>query len=270
MLPALAPTGAAVAIEPARTRSAATAFRTVGAQTDLRAERALRNRLLEALPANEFARVRPHLEEVHVEQRDVLYEPAETIRYVYFPETAVVSLVSCMSDGSTVEVGTAGYEGMAGLPLFLGDDNSSVRAFAQIPGTLSRMDARTFGRLSSVGGAFHRILLRYTQSFLTQVAQTAACNGAHLLEERCARWVLMTHDRVAGDRFPLTHEFLAFMLGVRRPGVTIAMRALQDSGLVQYTRGWISVVNRPGLERVSCECYRLVRAHNERLLPRIA
>lgn len=157
---------------------------------------------------------------------------------------------------------------MAGLPLFLGDSTSSIRAFAQIPGEGVRMEGHLFMRLAATPSAFHRILLRYTQAFLTQVAQTGACNAAHLVEERCARWLLMTHDRVAGERFPLTHEFLAFMLGVRRAGVTVAMGKLQDAGLIDYSRGRITIVDRLGLERASCECYQVVRAHFDRLLPK--
>jgi CRP-like cAMP-binding protein len=228
---------------------------------------ALRNRLLAALPAAELERVRPHLEQVRLEQRESLYEPETPISHVYFPETAVISLVSSLEDGGTVEVGTAGCEGMAGLPVFLAGDTSSLKAFAQIPGVAARMEAATFTRLAGAPGPLHRLLLRYTQAFLTQVAQSAACNGAHLVEERCARWLLMTHDRVTGDAFPLTHEFLAFMLGVRRAGVTMAMRTLQDLGLVDYSRGWVEIVEREGLEGASCECYRVVRDHFDRLLP---
>jgi CRP-like cAMP-binding protein len=226
-----------------------------------------RNRLLASLSPDELTRLRPHLEIVHLEQRELLFQPESVIRYVYFPETSVVSLVSTLQDGATVEVGTAGNEGMAGLSVFLAQDTSSVQAFAQIPGGAARLDADTFVQLASGPGELHRLMLRYTQAFLTQVAQTAACNGAHLVEERCARWLLMTHDRVDGNEFPLTHEFLAFMLGVRRAGVSVAMRALQEAGVVDYSRGWVEVVDRVGLERASCECYRVVRAHFDRLLP---
>ena len=237
---------------------------------DTRADAPLRNRLLTALSLEQQLEVHPYLERIWVERRQSLFEAGEPIRHVYFPETTVVSVVSHMAQGGTVEVGTTGSEGMAGLPLFLGDQSSSVRAFAQIAGSATRMDAEAFVRLAGAPGPFHRILLRYTLAFLTQVAQTAACNGAHLVHERCARWLLMTHDRVNGREFPLTHEFLAFMLGVRRAGVTMAMRALQDEGLVRYTRGRVEIVDREGLERASCECYRVVRAHTERLLPRSA
>lgn len=205
-----------------------------------------------------------------LEPRQILFECERPIGHVYFPDTAIVSLVSRLSDGGTVEVGTAGCEGMAGLPLFLGGAGSSICAFVQTPGTALRMDADTFQRASNELGGLHRMLLRYTQAFLTQVAQTAACNGAHLVEQRCARWLLMTHDRVEADDFPLTHEFLALMLGVRRAGVTVAMRALQEKTLVQYTRGRVEIVDRPGLERASCECYGVVRTHFARLLPQQA
>lgn len=226
-----------------------------------------RNRLLGALPPTELERLRPCLERVQLAQRDILHEPGEQVSYVYFPESAVLSLISTMRSGATVEVGTAGCEGMAGLSVLLAEGVSTVRTLAQIPGATQRMTAEAFARLANEPGVFHRTLLRYTQAFLTQVAQTAACNGAHLVVERCARWLLMTHDRVEGDEFPLTHEFLAFMLGVRRAGVTVAMRTLQDDGLLCYTRGHVRIVDRDGLEGASCECYRVVRAHFERLLP---
>ena len=228
---------------------------------------AIRNRLLSALSEEDLTSLRPHLERVELQQRDPLFEQEAPIRYVYFPETAVASLVSNLADGATVEVGTAGCEGMAGLPVFLAGDMSSLRAFVQIPGVAMRVEAKAFGDLAQAPGPLHDILLRYTQAFLTQVAQTAACNGTHLVEQRCARWLLMTHDRVVGDSFPLTHEFLAFMLGVRRAGVTVAMRSLQDAGMVDYTRGWVEIVDRTALEGASCECYAVVRGHFDRLLP---
>jgi CRP-like cAMP-binding protein len=226
-----------------------------------------RNRLLAALPPAELARVRPHLEALRLESGQVLFEAETPIVHVYFPETAVVSVVSALRQGGAVEVGTAGCEGMAGLPAFLGDDAPSTRVFAQVPGAAVRMEAGAFARLAGAPGPLHRLMLRYTQAFLIQVAQTAACNAAHLVEQRCARWLLMTHDRVGGDTFPLSHEFLATMLGVRRPGVTVAMRALQDAGLVDYVRGHVTVRDLPGLEAASCECYGVVRAHYDRLLP---
>lgn len=229
-----------------------------------------RNRLLGALPQAELTALLPHLELVRLEQHHTCFRPAQPIDSVFFLETAVISVVTTFEDGGTVEVGTAGCEGMAGLPVFLGDPLSTVSGFIQIPGTAARMDAATFARLAAPPGALHDMMLRYTQAFLTQVSQTAACNASHLVEQRCARWLLMTHDRVEGDDFPLTHEFLAFMLGVRRAGVTLAMRALQDEGLVRYTRGHVTIVDRAGIERASCECYRVVSAYFTRLLGHIA
>jgi CRP-like cAMP-binding protein len=228
-----------------------------------------RNRLLSALPHADLAVILPQIELVQLEHHDTIFGPAHPIDFVYFPETAVVSLVSTFEDGGTVEIGTAGCEGMVGLPVFLDDTTSTVSVFTQIPGTATRMDAATFAHLAAGPGPLHRMMLRYTQAFLTQVSQTAACNAAHLVEQRCARWLLMTHDRVEGDDFPLTHEFLAFMLSVRRAGVTLAMRALQDAGLVRYTRGRVTIVDRAGLERASCECYRVVSAHFARLLGQV-
>ena len=225
-----------------------------------------RNRLLAALPATAIQSLGPHLEPVEVSSREHLYEAGRPIEHVYFPETMVVSFTTTLRDGCTVEVGTAGREGVVGLPVFLGDDRSFVQAIAQIPGSAMRIDVVAFARAARAPGPLHQLLLRYTQAFLTQVGQTAVCNAAHLVEQRCARWLLMTHDRVDGDDFPLTHEFLAFMLGVRRAGVTLAMRALQDARLVSYTRGRVTIVDRAGLERASCECYCRVRGYFERLL----
>ena len=268
MLKTIAPASSLPPLEfPAHSHTPTLVSREVIAQTVEPPTEPLRNRLLRALPPQEHEDIRRHLVPVRFDQRELLYDAEEPIRYVYFPETMVVSLVSRLREGGTVDVGTAGFEGMAGLPLFLGDDSSSVRAFAQVPGMAMRMDAETFAAVAQAAGPLHQILLRYTQAFLTQVAQTAACNGAHLVEERCARWLLMTHDRVNGPRMPLTHEFLAFMLGVRRAGVTVAMRTLRNADLIRYTRGWVEVLDRPGLEAASCECYAVVRAHTERLLP---
>jgi len=225
-----------------------------------------RNRLLRALPYAEAATLAPRLELVQLDQYHVCFRPDQPIESVFFPETAVVSFVSTFEDGRNVEVGTAGCEGMAGLSVFLGARTPMLSGFTQIPGTAWRMDAATFAARAAAPGALHGLMLRYTQAFLIQISQTAACNAAHLVEERCARWLLMTHDRVERDDFPLTHQFLASMLNVRRAGVTLVMRALQDAGLVHCTRGHVTIVDRAGLEGVSCECYRVVRAHFARLL----
>jgi CRP-like cAMP-binding protein len=210
------------------------------------------------------------MEAVRVEQREPLFEPGTPVRHIYFPETTVISLVSTLSNGTAVEVGTVGCEGMVGLSVFLAEDVSFVQTLTQIPGVIWRIDAEAFTRLASAPGALHGMLLRYAQAFLAQVARTAACNATHLVEERCARWLLMTHDRVESDTFPLTHELLAFMLGVRPAGVAVAMRAFQDAGMVRYSRGRVELVDRTKLEAAACDCYGVVRASFERLLPRLA
>lgn len=209
------------------------------------------------------------METVRLELREPLFEPDVPISHVYFPETAVISMVSTLCNGTTVQVGTAGCEGMVGLTLFLTEQASSMTAFAQIPGLAGRMSAAAFTSLASAPGALHRSLLRYADAFLTQVSQSATCNATHLVEERCARWLLMTHDRVKTDSFPLAQEFLAFMLGVRRGGVTVAMHDFEDAGMVRYSRGDVQILDRAKLEGASCECYRTVRANFDRLLPRL-
>lgn len=230
----------------------------------------VRNQLLSALPDEELARVRAHMEMVWLEQRTLLLQPGLPISHVYFPESAVISLVNTFRDGTTVEVGTAGCEGMIGLTLFLAEEPSGITAFAQIPGMAARMRADVFLQLARASGTLHQTLLRYADAYLAQVAQTAACNATHLVQERCARWLLMTHDRVDRDTLPLTQEFLAFMLGVRRAGVSVVMHNLQDAGIVWYNRGEVRVLDRARLEAVSCECYRAVRAHFDRLRLRSA
>ena len=236
------------------------------AATIVEGDSLLRNRLLAALPPDDLVDLGPHLVRVRLEEGEILFESHAPIRHVYFPETAVVSLVSRLGGRGSVAVGTAGYEGLVGLPVFLSADESS-QALAQIPGTAQRMEVEAFARLASAPGALQRMLLRYTQAFLTQVAQTAVCNAGHLVEERCARWLLMTHDRVNGDEFPLRYEFLAFMLAVRNGGAIMAVRKLQSAGLVHYDRGRVSIIDRFGLEEAACECYGVVRAHFNRLLP---
>lgn len=227
----------------------------------------VRNGILAALPAEELALLQQQMEMVWLEQRTPLLRPDEPISHVYFPETAVISLVNTFADGTAVEVGTTGCEGMVGLTLFLAAETSSVTAFAQIPGMAGRIRADAFLELAKAPGTLHQMLLRYADAFLAQVAQTAACNATHLVQERCARWLLMTHDRVDRDTLPLTQEFLAFMLGVRRAGVSVVMHTLQEEGVVSYSRGDVRVLDRARLEAVSCECYRAVRGRFDRLRP---
>ena len=225
-----------------------------------------RNRLLRALPPADYAWLEPHLKSVALTHKQVLAAQNEPFRHVYFIETAVVSVTNDVR-GGTVEVGTIGNEGVAGLSVFLDVNAIPSQTFVQIPGEAKRMAAEIFAAGADERPGLRRVLHRYTQAFLTQVAQTAACNRAHELQERCARWLLMTHDRVGGaDTFPLTHEFLSFMLGVRRAGVTVAAGTLQKAGLIRYTRGKVTVLDRAGLEDASCECYGIVHQHFQRLL----
>ena len=225
-----------------------------------------RNQLLRLLSWEDRDWIRLHVERRDVRNGQVLAQPDQRFDYVYFPETCVISVVNPTDEG-VVEVGTIGNEGMAGLSVFLGVDSFPNRTLVQLPGTLLRMPATVFADGTASRPALRQLLLRYTHTFLVQVAQTAACNQMHTVDQRCARWLLTAHDRIDGtDTFQLTHEFLALMLGVRRAGVTIAAGALQQAQLIRYARGKVTVLDRAGLERVSCDCYRMVRSHNERVL----
>ena len=229
---------------------------------------AVRNRLLAALPAEDLAALAPHLGPVSLAIGQVLAEPGEPLAHVYFPGTAIFSVINRMADGAAVEVGTVGNEGLVGLAALLEAEASESQTLAQIPGTAVRLPAAALVAAVEARPALRRLVHRYTQAYLTQVAQGAACNRLHGIEARCARWLLMTHDRVGGaDAFPLTQEFLGVMLGVRRTGVTLAAGALQDAGLIRYRRGGIRVLDRAGLEAAACECYGVVRRQYDRLLP---
>lgn len=226
----------------------------------------IENRLLATLPREEYERLLPYLETVSLTHKQVVYTPNEPIEYVYFPKNCVISLVIFMEDGLGVEVGTVGNEGMAGIPLFLGADRIPSDAFCQIPGDALRMRADVFKNTVTPGSPLHYLLQRYTQTLLNQIAQTAACNSVHLIEKRCCRWLLMTHDRVGTDEFALTQEYLSQMLGVRRASVSAVATALQDAGFISYSRGKIRILDRKGLESTACQCYRTVKAEFYRLL----
>jgi CRP-like cAMP-binding protein len=224
------------------------------------------NRLLAALPEDELERLLPQFELVELAFKQPCYEAGEPIRHVHFPLRGVVSLVAVLQGGGVIEVSTVGNEGMVGLPIFLGAETSPMAAFCQIPGRAARMGAAALREAVRDGAALVRVLHRYTQALMTQLSQSVACNRLHPLQERCARWLLTTHDRAKADEFPMTHEFLAQMLGVRRAGVTEAARALQQAGCIRYHRGRVTIVDRTGLEDVSCECYRIIRAEYDSLL----
>jgi len=223
------------------------------------------NRLLVALPRDEYHRLLPHLEKVPLPLRDILYEANGPIAHVFFPLIGVVSLV-IMDSGFTLEVGVIGNEGMVGTPVFLGSDRSPTRAIAQIPGEALRMEAKVLQKEMGRGGPLQGVVQRYTQTMVNQISQSVVCNHRHSVEKRMCRWLLMSHDRVGADEFPLTHEFLAQMLGVCRPTLTAVAGALQRAGLISYHRGTITVLDRKGLEAASCECYEVVAKELDRLL----
>jgi CRP-like cAMP-binding protein len=223
------------------------------------------NRLLVALPGEDYDRLLPHLERVSLPLRDILYEANGPIAHVFFPLNGVVSLV-IMDAGFTLEVGVIGNEGMVGTPVFLGSDRSPTKAIAQIPGAALRMEAEVFQREMRRLGPLHGLVQRYTQSMINQISQSIVCNRRHSVEKRMCRWLLMSHNRVEADEFPLTHEFLAQMLGVCRPTVTAVAGTLQKAELITYHRGKITVLDRKGLEAASCECYQVVAKELDRLL----
>jgi CRP-like cAMP-binding protein len=224
-----------------------------------------RNFLLAGLPPKDQRRLAPLFENHHMRFRDVLHEPGKAISWVYFPVTGIVSLVTSMEDGATVEAATVGNEGMVGLPMFLETGTIPIEGFVQIPGKALRMRASTFRSEVREGSVLYTSIQRYTQALLRLVAQSAACNRLHSLKQRCARWLLMAHDRVEGNEFFLTQESLSQMLGVRRATVTVAAGELRELGLIRYRQGAIDIVHREGLENEACECYRVIRAEFDRL-----
>lgn len=225
------------------------------------------NRILAALPPADYARIRPRLITVRLELKQQIARPNQPIEAVYFPIDSVTSVLAVTSEGSRgIEIATVGNEGMAGLSLFLGAETSPTHAFVQVAGTAERMTAADFRREANRPGELERLLRRYTQGYLSQVSQATACNQRHSAVQRLARWLLAVQDRVQSDEFQLTHEFMAQMLGVRRETVSEVARALQKRGLIGYRWGILHVLDRPGLERTACECYRIVRREFDRLL----
>jgi len=224
------------------------------------------NRLLATLTTKEYRRLLPKLKTVSLVLGEVLYEPGAVIKYVYFPNDSIISLISGLSENSWLEVGMVGNEGMAGLAVFMGVNSSSTRALVQGAGTAMRMSSAAVRTEASQLGNFHHLLHRYSHSLLTQVSQASACNRFHFVDARLARWLLMTKDRLGVEEFPLTQEFLANMLGVRREGVSKAAGALQSGNLIRYSRGVITILNRRGLEAKSCKCYAIIKAETDAYL----
>jgi len=217
-----------------------------------------RNLLLNTLPPDSLERLRPHLSAVTLPTGAGLYEPGDTMTTVYFPLDGVVSVTTDVGSGEG-EVATIGLEGMIGLPVLLATNVAQMRAFLQIGGTVVTLSSAELSSAFDDDPSVRGLMLRYAHALFMQVGQSVVCNQRHTLRQRCARWLLTTHDRVEGDEFHLTHEFLAMMLGVRRAGVTVAAGALQRAGLIRYRRGTVRVLDRDGLEQVSCECYFKIR-----------
>ena len=224
------------------------------------------NKILAKLPPHELEAISPNLERVELAQKYVLHAPFETIEHVFFLTRGVASMVNEPESGDIVEFATIGSEGLVGFSVLLGANSVPSRAIMQIPGEGLRMKASDLERTLARTPTLHGLLLRSTMALLNQIAQSVSCNRLHEVQERCARWLLQTHDRADGDGFPLTHEFLAQMLGVHRPTVTVAASMLQKAGLIDYTRGRVTIVDRKGLEAASCGCYRIIKDEYDRLL----
>ena len=226
------------------------------------------NRLLAALPPADYLRILPSLRLIPMKFKQVLQKHGEKVTTVYFPWGGVCSIVNVMQDGRMVEVATVGREGMIGITAFLGGDLPPGETFIQVPdGDGQAMSVEAFRAEVARNGPFRDLMNRWAQALTAMIMQSTACNGLHTVEERCARWLLMTHDRVDGNEFQLTHEFLAIMLGVRRPSVTLVMGTLHEAGIIDHGRKRTRIVDRRGLEDASCECYAVVKAQFDRLLP---
>jgi CRP-like cAMP-binding protein len=225
------------------------------------------NHLLGALPQEEWARLRPNMELRSMPLGHVLYESGDTMRHVYFPTTAIVSLLYVMEDGASAEIAIVGNEGIVGISLFMGGETTPSRAIVQSAGQAYRVPGQYLKDEFFRAGPLQRLLLRYTQALITQMAQTAVCNRHHSVEQQLCRWLLMSLDRLASNALTMTQELIANMLGVRREGVTESAGKLQKLGLIEYSRGRIVVLDRPALEAHACECYGVVKKEFDRLLP---
>jgi CRP-like cAMP-binding protein len=220
------------------------------------------------LPAPDYAALLAHLEFIETPLHFVLFERDKPIRHAYFPLTGEHSVLATMENGSAVEIGTVGYEGLSTVDLIMGSELAIETTICQIPGTALRMPAETFREMTAEDTPLRWLALRYLQAYLSQVSQSAACNRLHSLEARMARWLLMSHDRMRRQDFTLTQEYLATMLGVQRPSLSVAAGALQRAGIIDYQRGRMRILDREALEKTSCECYRTVQSHFERALGR--
>jgi CRP-like cAMP-binding protein len=226
----------------------------------------IENRILAALPRKQYERLLPHLKKIDLTQGEILHQSGDRIEQVYFPNSGMVSLVTVMSDGACVEVGVVGREGMVGIPLVLGDDISQSQAIVQVADGAMKLRANILREEIERGGELQNLLQRFVIAHLKQISQTAACNRNHHIGERLAYWLLTCQDSVGNSRLRLTQDFISQMLGVRRAGVSEAAMTLQGLGLIQYSRGDITILDRAGLEEFSCECFKVVREEFKRLL----
>ena len=225
------------------------------------------NHLLAALPAEENERIFPHLEQVPMSLGETVYEPGISMNHVYFPTTCIVSLLYVMEDGASAEIAVVGNEGLVGVSLFMGGETTTSQAVVQSAGHAYRLKGQLLKDAFFRAGPMQNLLLRYTQALLTQMAQTAVCNRHHSVDQQLCRWLLLSLDRLQSNELIMTQELIANMLGVRREGVTQAAGNLQRAGLIHYSRGRITVIDRPGLEARVCECYQVVKKEFDRLLP---
>jgi CRP-like cAMP-binding protein len=225
----------------------------------------MENRLLDCLPEEELARLTPHMERVSLSHGQHVIVPDEPIKNIYFPLNCLLSLVTILEDGSTVESGTIGREGMSGIPVLLDAKTTTMPTFTQVPGDAIKVKSDVIKEMYDERGALTKLLNRYMHTVIVTGSQSTACNARHKVEERFCRWLLMSSDGVGSDEVNLTQEFLATMLGVRRPGVSQAASVLQDAGLISYSRGMIHILDRAGLERAACECYEMSKEEYDRL-----
>jgi CRP-like cAMP-binding protein len=225
------------------------------------------NRILAAMPPCVMARIAPHLELIPMPLGQALYESGDSLHHVYFPTDSIVSLLYVMENGASAEISVVGNEGMVGVALFMGGESTPSRAIVQSAGQAFRMSGRYFKEEVNRHGDLLQQLLRYTQALITQMAQTAVCNRHHTIDQQLCRWLLLSLDRLPGNQLAMTQELIANMLGVRREGVTEAAGKLQKLGVIEYNRGHITVLDRPKLESLSCECYAVVKKETDRLQP---
>ena len=227
---------------------------------------ALQNHLLAALPEAEYSQLADKFELVSLKLGQVLYESGDRLNHLYFPTTSIISMLYIMENGGTAEIGIAGNNGLIGYAIFMGGETTSSRAIVQIAGDAVRLKADDAKKVFAAGGIFQDILLRYTQSLITQISQTAVCNRLHSVEEQLCRWLLINHDQLPDNKLVMTQELIANMLGVRREGVSVAATHLQERGVIEYSRGTISILDRKKLEAEACECYQVVMDEYDRLL----